>query len=103
MSRLTDNYFYQSREVSRDRLGNPIYQEVQIGISRGKISRFSLKEKELFKRVVTVQDEKLLTQEKFEIVKESDYVEVDGLRYKIKEVLTYSDRWVTCLVNRYES
>lgn len=103
MSRLTDNYFYQSREVSRDRLGNPVYAEVQIGLAKGKLSRFSLKEKELFKRVVTVQDEKLLTQEKLEIVKESDYVEVDGLRYKIKEVLTYSDRWVTCLVNRYES
>lgn len=95
---------YANQQIGSDQLNNPIYERVLIGEFTGRFSRWTAEEIALDNRDVTVNNRKIITQAKKNILLQVSYVKIDGLYYSITDI-TGDDfnRWRILVVNRYGS
>lgn len=97
-----DAAFYKYEKVDEDALGNPVYDDVEIGTHPTLITQWTSEEVALLDRDVTQNQRKLLTHAPKEVLNSTSMVEVDGITYT--NILLKSDfvRWRLCHVKEYK-
>lgn len=94
--------FYENKKVDEDALGNPIYDEVEIGVYRTALTQWTTEEIALLDRSVTQNNRKLLTHAPINVLKRASHVYVDDIKYTQIDVKSDYVRWRVCHVKEYK-
>ncbi|OFN02631.1 hypothetical protein HMPREF2626_01595 [Aerococcus sp. HMSC062A02] len=88
----------------KDRMGNTIYTPVKLVEGKARLANWTVQEMNLLDRKLTESTQKVLTDFRFDLANQADYIAIDSKTDKLKiKNVTQVGRWVVLYVERWRT